>query len=206
MAVLGEVGFLRTGYQLRGAVNPVPQGPHRIVLLGDVQDERIDWKRVARTHLREGTNDFLTAGDIIIRSRGAHYGVVLASDPPSGTAVAAPLFLLSVTTPDIMAEYVSWYLNRPATRVLLENMAQGTSLPTISIRHLAELEIPIPPLAVQQEISEIARLVQQERDLSSRLLERRALLANTVCDALSQGKRPKKAPSAAPPTRIIIFD
>jgi hypothetical protein len=206
MAVLGAIGYLRTGYQLRGAVSPVPQGPHRIVLLGDVQDEGIDWKRVARTHLREGTSDFLTFGDIIIRSRGAHYGVVMASDPPPNTAVAAPLFLLSIKRPDIMAEYVSWYLNRPATRVILENMAQGTSLPTISIRDLAELDIPVPPIAVQQEISEIVRLVRQERDLSKRLIERRALLADTITDELSQGTRQKKLAAAELPTRIIEFD
>ena len=194
MNVLREVGYLRTGYQLRGAVPLSPQGPHRIVLLGEVQDEGIDWKRVARTHLRKGTSDFLTAGDIIIRSRGAHYGVVLAPDPPPDTAVAAPLFLLSVTRQGIVPEYVAWYLNRPATHSILEKMAQGTSLPTISLRDLAELEIPIPPLAVQQEIAEIARLVQQERALSKCLIERRALLADTVSDALFQGKRPGRRP------------
>ena len=206
MAVLRELGYLRTGYQLRGAVTPVPQGPHRIVLLGDVQDEGIDWERVTRTHLRERTNDFLTSGDIIIRSRGAHYGVSLVSDPPDGTTVAAPLFLLTVYRSDIMAEYVTWYLNRPTTQSILENMAQGTSLPTISIRDLAGLEIPVPPLETQQEIAEIVYLLKQERDLSKRLIQRRAQQADAIINDFAQGKRRKKALSDDPPRRMITFE
>jgi hypothetical protein len=206
MAALRDIGYLRTGYQLRGAVIPVPQGPHRIVLLGDVQDEGIDWERVARTHLRERKTDFLAPGDIIIRSRGAHYGVLLASDPPSGTAIAAPLFLLSVKRPDIMAEYVAWYLNHPTTRKCLENMAQGTSLPTINIRDLAEFDIPVPPLETQQEITEIVHLQDRERNIARQLIELRAQQVDAALNKLVTGQIRKEPSPMSPPTRIIEFD
>jgi len=44
----------------------VPHGPHHIVLLGDVQDEGIDWQQITRTHLgRARPEDFITPGDIV---------------------------------------------------------------------------------------------------------------------------------------------
>jgi len=176
-------------------------------MLGDVRDEGIDWDRAGRTHLGHiKEDDFLVANDIIIRSRGAHYGVVLASDPPEGTVVAAPLFLLSITRSDILPEYIAWYLNRPATHSILERMARGTSLPTISIRDLAEMEIPMPPLEVQQQIAEIARLLTSERDLSRQLIERRAQLADAILDEMARGRIRKKAPQAKSPTRYITFE
>jgi len=78
------------------------------------------------------------------------------------------IFYLSGQTA-VLPEYIAWYLNRPTTRNLLESMAQGTSLPTINIRDLGDLEIPIPPLDVQQKIAQIVYLLQQERILSLRL-------------------------------------
>jgi hypothetical protein len=165
------------------------------VLLGDVQDEGIDWQRVAHTYLgRAQIDDFLVSGDIIIRSRGSHYGVVLAKDPPPRTVVAAPLFLLSVKQAGIRADYIAWYLNRAPIRSLLATMARGTSLPTISIRDLAELEIPVPSPEIQAEIAEIVALLNRERDLSNRLIDLRAHLGDAILAAMIEGKVRKKEP------------
>jgi hypothetical protein len=200
---LRDMGDLRTGYQLRGALDPVPEGPHRVVFLGDLQEEGIDWSRVARAHLaRVQDDDFLVFGDIIIRSRGAHYGAVLVTDSPDKTVVAAPLYILSICRPDVLPPYVAWYLNRPATRTMLENMARGTSLPTISIQDLREMEIPIPSLETQHAMNEVAILLQRERELSKRLIELRKQLADQLLEGMAQGKVHKKTPIPETPSKI----
>jgi restriction endonuclease S subunit len=45
----------------------------------------------------------------------------------------------------------------------------GTTIPSISMKQLAELEIDIPPIAVQKKIVAIHQLREKEKQLATRI-------------------------------------
>ncbi len=188
MSKLRELGRLRSGYQLRGALEELSEGPHRIVTLSNVKEEGIEWDKVSRVQLRTENEDFLRDGDILFRSRGSHYGVALVSNPPQKTVASAPLFLISIEKSDVIPGYIEWFFNRIEILLLLEKLARGGMLPTINIQDLGDMEIPIPSIEIQKSIIEVAGLVQKERTLTTELIKKRAVLANHILGRMANRK------------------
>lgn len=172
--LLSALGELRTGYQLRGAVVPQAEGAHRLIQLGDVREDGVDVDQLVHSDLdRIRERDFLTTGDLLLRSRGASYRSVVVPPCPPGTVAIAPLYVLRVQTEEVIPEYLVWFINQPSSQMWLGAQARGSYIPTISREAFASLEVAVPPLAAQRRIAEIASLLRQEKALVQRLLERR---------------------------------
>ncbi len=87
----------------------------------------------------------------------------------------------------VLPEYVLWFLNHQNTQCRLNFIASGTTkLPFISVKELCELEIPIPNLQKQKEISNYYKLHQKEIRLTKKIIEKKEqytqtlLLQNTI--------------------------
>ena len=81
--------------------------------------------------------------------------------------LAAPMLL--IRPHGVLPEYLSWYLNAPATQAQLAAMAEGTSVRMISAEALKALDVPLPPLAIQRRIAQVAALAEQEQTLLERI-------------------------------------
>jgi hypothetical protein len=166
----------RPGYQLREAVQPASDGAHALVQLGNVRDGVIVLQGLARMTLggKTGTavrlNHFVRDGDILLRGRGATYGAALVSEVPENAVALSPLFLLRVK-PDVVPEYLVWYINRPATQAILRSVQRGTVIPSVNSQAFGGLEIALPSLSVQRQVAEIAGLAREERRLAERLAQ-----------------------------------
>lgn len=191
MQRLSNLGELRSGFQLRGAAKHNPNGAQAVIQLGDVGDEGIDARRLVRMNLeRARDKDYVFPGDILLRSRGASYRAALVHDCPPQTVAATPLYVLSLNRPgfldlcpvDVMPEYLVWFINRPVTQALLAAQARGTHIPTVGIEAFGDLEIVIPPVPDQKQIIETNQLLEQEKTLTGRLLEKREQLAQALLD------------------------
>lgn len=65
------------------------------------------------------------------------------------------------------ARYLEWFWNTPETAIALSALASSTSgLYTLSVGKLGRLQVPVPPLAVQQEVVEV---VDARRDMLDRV-------------------------------------
>ena len=66
------------------------------------------------------------------------------------------------------AEYLGWLLNMPHTLYMATGMIHGQTRTRINMGRLAELQVPIPPLPLQQKFSQIVqkfdRLRAQQRE------------------------------------------
>ncbi len=87
----------------------------------------------------------------------------------------------------VLSEYLLWFLNHQNTQNRLNFIASGTErLPFISVKELYELDIPIPNLQKQKEISECYKLHQKEVSLMQKIIEKKEqytqtlLLQNTI--------------------------
>jgi len=188
MPKIADLGSLRSGFHLRGPADAQPGGKHVVIQLGDIRDGAIKSDRVIRMNLdRARPKDYLARGDILLRSRGASYGAALVAPCPTGTLAAAPLYVLRLETPGVEAEYVAWYLNRPATQSQLEANARGTHIPTVSMEAFGDLEIILPTLAEQRRILDMERLFREEKELTLRHLEQRAQLVRAAQENILLG-------------------
>lgn len=166
---LSELGELTTGFQVRSAISDVPEAPHRLVTIGDVSDDGIDFERVAKMDLGNRIWKYvLNPGDILLRSRGASYksAVVPLLDGP--TVATAPIYVLRLHVDDVLPEYLSWWINRDEIQDQLASEARGSYIPTVSRDSFAKLWIPLPPLDIQARIAEMEDLRRQERRLMHR--------------------------------------
>lgn len=111
----------------------------------------------------------LQKGDLLVVAKGfEHFAAVF--EELNAPAVASSTFIVArVTRPDVLPEYLAWFINHPATQAKLSGAAKGTSMPAISISELANLEILLPDLPTQTKVMNVEKLRIQEKQLLHRI-------------------------------------
>lgn len=178
------VQFLQMGYQPREAVQGDPQGTHWLIQMRDLTKGgtvrrdtlvRIQPERVPDPYL-------VREGDVLLKVRGASHTAGVVSGLPPATMASNHFYILRPGTPGILPEYLAWYINQPPAQTELSRGTQGSGSVTVVRRtDFENLEIPVPPLAVQEHITALDRLQRREQELTDSLLARRARLLGLVC-------------------------
>jgi len=176
-----DLADLRIGYQSRGRIESDPASLYRIIQLRDVK-EAVDWDTVIPFKPdRKPDRHLVGDGDVLVSARGdGHFGAAL-SGVPANTVASSNFYILRINRKDVLPEYVGWYLNQPAAQEYLRSRSQGTYISLITKADIGELEVPIPPLAVQQQVVRVATLRRAEQDLLRQLESKRDALIQTAC-------------------------
>jgi hypothetical protein len=61
------------------------------------------------------------------------------------------------------------------------NSGREVNMPVVRRSALEHLEIPLPPMDTQKRIADVYRLMDQERDLTLRLVENRSKIVRAAC-------------------------
>jgi len=123
----------------------------------------------------------LQAGDVLFLSRGhRHWALAITGSMPRFIAPGY-FFILRVDTARVRPEYLTWFINHPATQELLRGKAKGTHIPFLSKHDVESLTVPLPPVATQDTVVALASLARREQELLDRLAERRRVLLDTIC-------------------------
>lgn len=177
MRLLGEIAKIRAGFPFRGRVEPNAAGRHRVVQIKDVSDDgRVSFEGLLRTDVDGVKGEhFLRAGDVLFISRGTRRQAA-AVDVTPGDVVASGQFFIIDPSPELMPEFLAWYINqRPAQQYLAENAA-GSNVQIITRPVLERLQIELPALETQRKIVHVYKLSLREQDLLAEIAERRARL------------------------------
>lgn len=118
----------------------------------------------------------IEAGDILVAARGERTTV---ARPDGGLLGAYPGLDLYLVRPDpqrLDADYLAAFLTSQQGDGLLRGVRAGSALPRLPIDALAGLDVPLPPLARQRLIGQLATclreqasLLEQRRDAQARL-------------------------------------
>ena len=143
----------------------------RVERLPSLPDERLPGART------------LEAGDVVLLGRGGLRAVAYKGTQ-GVVAPFAPLMVLSVTDP-VRADprYLAAILNLPGTRARAEAAMQGTSIRMLSLKEIAAMTIPLPPIARQRLVVELAELQAREAALFQDLSQARSRLLAAICGA-----------------------
>ncbi len=132
----------------------------------------------------------LQEGDILFVAKGTNnMGVVYQTR--FGKAVASSSFIVVRITQQsrgvIRPEYLAWFLsNTPAIRDFHRKQL-GTTIPSISIKKLSEIEVQVPPLTKQQLITGIQQLRNKQKELTLQLeTARESQIQQLLINALTQ--------------------
>ena len=121
----------------------------------------------------------LKKGDLLFAGKGTTYLCkVFDFDIPA--IASTTLYIIRLTSKDILPDYLCWYLNQPNVIAKMKAQQVGTGTPLLHKQAVEDIEIPIPDLETQQRIVEFAQLQTREKELYKAIAEKRQLINNQL--------------------------
>lgn len=181
---------VKMGYPFRSRLEHDPQGDVAVIQMKDIDDANLlHAEQAIRVTLPKGkTHHLLRPGDLLFRSRGISYGAAQVLDGIGTAVLAAPMLLIRPHS--VLPQYLSWYINLPATQTQLAALAEGTSVRMISAETLKSLDVPLPSLTTQQHIVQAAALAEKEQSLLARIAALRQRVTTHILMKLAQEATP----------------
>ncbi len=179
---ISEIASIQTGYQFREKVEADPGGNIGVLQIKDIPDRRrLTPETIDRVTFDKPYAAYVVfRGDVLFLSRG-HKQFAVAIEHDLGDTIASGYFYILRTDPAQMRPaYLAWYLNQQPMQDQYKQLAKGTHMPFVSMAEFRELEVPIPPLAIQERIVALAALADQEQSLLTQLAEKRAHLVQSI--------------------------
>jgi len=162
------------GITLRGrdATRAAPAGACHLIRIGDISQDGT-WlnEQFVRIEPNETIKDdmFLRQGDVLFPNRGTRTTAIAWRLSHDHAIAGAQFFILRPDTSRVLPEYLAWFLRTEAAVRHFESRRKGTYVQIIERKDLAELEISVPSLAVQQRIVHVSSLAAEERILTERI-------------------------------------
>lgn len=96
----------------------------------------------------------LRDGDVVMTKNGSPVRVAVIEVPEGQTIVAtANLYILRLDTSRVDPHFLAAFLSSGDGRELVDGLATGSVIPTIALRDLRGLEIPVPPMDAQRRVA-----------------------------------------------------
>lgn len=185
----GAIADIRTGYQFRKRIEHDPAGDVKVILMKDVLDDlSLNTNALQKCYLGPKKGKYLlSCGDVLFKAKGSNNraGVLLDN---IGEVVASSQFL--VIRPDkerAVPLYLAWFINQACEQGVFKRMGEGSYIPFVSKAALEEMEVPLPPLDIQQKIVKLYQLQLQEKKLMNQIVTKRSKLVSGVVDQFLRG-------------------
>jgi len=200
---LKDIAEVSLGYQHREKVSHVEHGSHRLIQGKDIVrtetlsssiDQPAGWQIVSDnldrvTPKGDAGRYSLRPGDVLFVSRGTTNIAVPLNEQtirpfPDHWDNLIPAYTFYILRPDlnrVLPEYLAWFINQPPAQAYLTQQSRGTLVKLMPKSLFEELEVPIPPLAIQRQVMEIENLRAHEEGLLKRLIAARQRLVQRAC-------------------------
>ena len=182
---LNKIATIQSGYISRGRIDPREDGTCLLMQAKDVSADHLSYRTDALVRFRptlSGKDWFLKPGDILFMARGARNFSILIDKLPDSVLAAACFFVVRISNFEILPEYLGWYLNQlPVGEYLKRFSGRGVHMPVVRRAVLESIDIPLPPIKTQTQVSEINKLLQKEQGLYKKLAEKRKNLMMGIC-------------------------
>ena len=171
-----DISDIRLGVAFRSRLEHDPGGDISVVQAKDINDDGgLDLAGVFRVaQFRFNPAQRLRPGDVLLQTRGLRYRATFVDIDLQAAVAAAPLYVIRPTPGVIDPGYLVQFLNSPLTQLRMRQRATGTYVPQLPRAEIHNLEIPLPPMAEQQQLVELGQLIHHERKLAEELADRRS--------------------------------
>lgn len=187
---LSNIASINYGVTFRRKVNTknIDNGI-KIIQMGNIDDTTtsliLPLNLVANRDVNAG--GFTDVGDILIKTRGNKFTNILIDSKSNNILFASPLARIRIHNNSVTPEYVSWYLNSPEARRYFNIHSRGTTINTLNLNILNNIDIPIPSLKKQKIIGNIHKLSSLEVELQRSIIELKKEYYQSLLQAWSRG-------------------
>ena len=172
---ISEIADVVSGLYLQ----PAPYGDVCYLQIKDLLSESPE-KTASKVILSSKNERYLLAkGDLLFAGKGTTY-LCKVFDLDIPAIASTTLYIIRLTSKDILPDYLCWYLNQPSVMAMMKAQQVGTGTPLIHKQVVEDFEIPVPNLETQQRIVELAKLQVREKELYQAIAEKRQLIANQL--------------------------
>jgi len=182
---LKMIAKIQSGYINRGKIDPRDDGNCLLLQAKDVDADHRSYRADALVRFLprlSGKDWFLKPGDILFMARGGRNFSVLIDKLPDHVLAAACFFIVRIANAEILPEYLCWYLNQsPVEEYLKRFSGRGVHMPVVKRSVLESIDVSLPPIKTQKQVSEMTMLLQREQDLYKKLAEKRKNLMTEIC-------------------------
>ncbi|TSA19796.1 hypothetical protein D4R75_08305 [bacterium] len=154
-------------YGYTESASQIPIGP-RFLRITDIQDGRVDWKRVPFCRCPDPTKYLLKADDLVFARTGATTGKSFVIRDCPEAVFASYLIRLRVRH-TVSVDYLYQYFQSPSYWGQIADEKKGTGQPNLNGSKLEKLKIPIAPPHEQARIIDELDALQAEVDALKRL-------------------------------------
>lgn len=163
-------------------------GAWRALQAGDLQpDGSVEWSRLRWVTIRSGsTPSEIREEDVLVPLRSTRVAALVARGVPDRT-IAVGHWAVITTGPDLLPDYLAWYLGHPTTARALAGMVVGTNISFLPLSAVRDLEVEVPPLDIQERISRVQALHATITRLESQLAATRGRYLEALTRAALDG-------------------
>jgi hypothetical protein len=178
-----DIAETRAGYQFRGVVREVPGGSHRVIQIRDFDEHRrLRVDDLARVEPERSPEPYLARDDdVLFLSRGHRLWASHLREAPEKAVVTGYFFIVRPRQSTVRAAYLAWYFNEAPFQSVLRQFMRGSHMPLVSLADFGELDVEVPPLAVQDAVVALGALAMHERELLAVIQAKRQTLIERVC-------------------------
>lgn len=128
-----------------------------------------------------GTN--LNKGDVLLINRGRFTACAFQDNLGKPCVATSAFMILTSNDPaQLLPDYLALFLNSTGGQTILRRLNETTTIPFISLGNLESIEIPVPPLDMQQKLVALERAKQHFAQLTARKVN---LLNNLINQQLT---------------------
>lgn len=157
-----------------------------MINIKDIQDGKINSKTVDYVSVRKtGILDRsrVMTGDIVVSIRGSNFKIAIVDDSSSSFVISSNLIALTLSN-EMIPEVLAAYFESSEGQKKLQLLAVGETIKGLSLKSLLEVEIPIPSLEVQENMTKYLKLLDEYKRISREELDLRDKIKNAVLTAL----------------------
>ena len=162
------------GYTFREAITPSNNGNIYVLQAKNVVNNYniADAQQLTKISLPTSRSaSFVKHNDVILLSRGSGAGTFRAciyKGNNSDTLASSSVHIIRINQNYVLPEYLVLYLTSKQGQQELDQIASGTHFQIISRFHLAELQIPIPPIDKQQKLVDLYLNMKKQEAIATR--------------------------------------
>ena len=172
---VSEIAEVISGVYLLAA----PYGEASYLQIKDLLSESPE-KTASKVTLSPKNERYLLAkGDLLFAGKGTTY-LCKVFDLDIPAIASTTLYIIRLTSKDILPNYLCWYLNQPSVMAVMKAQQVGTGTPLIRKQVVEDFEIPVPEIDTQRQIVELAKLQTREKELYQAIAEKREQLTNQL--------------------------
>lgn len=151
-----ELGTVASIFRGKAVNRKDPNGSIGVVNISNIGEYEIDYAGL--DHLEEEerkvTNYLLKDGDLLIPARGTAIRVAIFKEQSYPCIASSNVIVIRAIDESLSTTYLKLFFDSPLGRKMLVTRQQGTAVMNISYKELNNIEIPLPSIEEQKQISE----------------------------------------------------